>query len=476
MPTSLRTKWWEPLCFVLLLALVGFQVYLPPVTGLANNSDFAYVIGKLQLCPADQNKYMNIYLQTDYFFDPVSCTWDMGLVSIEVPLMRLATYISKPFTGEKKFDLRALASIHLAMLLTAFAILLALTRRAVPAVRYVIPALFILIFSDVAYTCYLNSVYLDAPAYLLLLCTTSVAVAACLNHHSRLAALGFLLFGLSLIFSKTQHAILGVEFAALALWLAFREAKRQIRVRWAVIAVLLTASTVTTLSMTPPRYRLFAMYDVIFSRIAPHDVAPWEVLEDVGLSDLDLKYIDTNAETPGAPVYDEQWANAFLHRTSFGKLIVYYLQNPDVVLREMNSDLHLAAPVLRPTDMANYRAQDGFPPRTMATRFSLWSNIRSALLREFPYHVLLIYLAPWIALAAGWKWRWLRSPLLPLGIMLSVAGIGEFTMSTLTDALDNSRHLFVFQVITEMLFLMIVAALLNYFSRRKMQLAEKAIA
>ena len=50
--------------------------------------------------------------------------------------------------------------------------------RAGPAVRYGIPLLFIVIFSDVAYTCYLNSVYLDAPAYLWMLVTTAIAVRA----------------------------------------------------------------------------------------------------------------------------------------------------------------------------------------------------------------------------------------------------------------------------------------------------------
>jgi hypothetical protein len=80
---------------------------------------------------------------------------------------------------------------------------------------------------------------------------------------------------------------------------------------------------------------------------------------------------------------------------------------------------------------------------------------------------LLIYLAPWIGAFAAWKFRidkipW---PMLPLSLALSTAGVVEFAMSILTDALDTARHLFMFQVITELLILMIAAALLNLLSR-----------
>jgi hypothetical protein len=462
----LQDRWWEIVCFIVFALLVAFQAFLPPVTGLANNSDFSYVLGKWSVCPADREKQDNIYLVTDYFIDPVQCTYDIGLVSVEVPLFRAAMYVSEPFTGEKDLDLRALAAVHLSLLLIAFGILLSLTRQGVAAVRYGVPALFILIFSDVAYTCYLNSVYLDAPAYLLLLCATVVAIAACLNHLSIWIARAYLVFAAALIFAKAQHAVLGFAFAAVAVVLAFRPATRWVRVRWAGIAALLVAATLTMLSLTPPYYRVFAIYDQIFARLAIHDPEPWQVLRDLGLGEDEMKLVNTNAQTPGVPVYDEKWRKEFLERTSFAKLARYYLDNPDVVVRELNSDLNLAAPVLRPTDMANYREKDGYPPKTMATRFSLWSSLRSAVLHVFPYHVLLFYLLPWAAWIAGWKWPALRWRVMPVALTLSVAGMGEFAMTTLTDCLDNSRHLFVFHVITEMLILMIAAAVLDYFGRR----------
>jgi hypothetical protein len=225
----------------------------------------------------------------------------------------------------------------------------------------------------------------------------------------------------------------------------------------------------TMLAITPSSYSLFAIYSVIFARLAPHSEAPLAMLKEVGLGEEDLQYVNTNSYTPGAPLYTALWAENFLRRTSFGDLILYYLRHPTVPLSEMNSDLNLYAPVIRPPEMPNYREEDGIPPGTMASRFSLWSYLRSLALRIFPYHVLLFYLAPWVTALLAWKFKIdrLRWALMPLALAMSAAGILEFAMASLTDALDIARHLFMFHVITELLILMIVAACLDLWNRRR---------
>ena len=91
----------------------------------------------------------------------------------------------------------------------------------------------------------------------------------------------------------------------------------------------------------------------------------------------------------------------------------------------MNFDLNRAALSCGSTAItANFRQKDGYPPGTMATRFSLWSNLRSGALWVFPYHVLLFYLAPWAVKLAGWKWRWLRWLVLP--VATGALGGGEW--------------------------------------------------
>jgi hypothetical protein len=317
---------------------------------------------------------------------------------------------------------------------------------------------------------------MDAPAMALLIVAAAVAAMACFNHQSWLVTIAYLIAGVALIFAKSQHAVLGLFFAAVALVFAWRSTTRQRRIGWVAVAVLLIGCMVTMLAITPSSYSLFAIYSVIFARLGPHSDAPLAMLQELGLGADDMQYMNTNSYTPGAPLYTALWAEDFLRRTSFSDLILYYLRHPAVPLREMNSDLNLAAPVIRPPEMPNYREEDGLPAGTMATRFSLWSDLRSTALRVFPYHVLLFYLAPWVAALVAWKYKLarLRWPLIPLALALSAGGMLEFAMASLTDALDIARHLFMFHVITELLILMIAAALLSLLSRRPDERAVSA--
>jgi hypothetical protein len=447
---------WEVLCLAVLVCLVGYQIFLPPVTGLANNFDFSKVLGIFSLCGVDHEAKNNQFLITDYVVEP-RCAVDQGLTSIETPFVAAALRLSERYIAPGKMDLRVLGAIHLAILALGFALMLGLTRHGPPVLRFGIPALFILIFSDVAYTGYLNSVYMDAPAMVLLVAATAIAAIACYTHHSRIISGGYLILGVALVFSKSQHALLGLAFAGVAVAFACRPAERMVRVEWTLVAMLLTGSSFWMLMLTPGSFKINPLFDVIFSRLMPHSDAPWDVIKEVGLSEDDLKYLGSHSYLPTSPVNDPKYVESFLQRTSFTKVAVFYLHHPDVAFSELHRDLVNAAPVLRPKDMPNYREQDGFPPGTMATRFSLWSNVRSWVLRVFPYSDVLLFVAPWILLATPWRSRF--QPLLPLLLALSAAGIIEFCFSALLDALDNSRHLFIFQVLTELMILLYAAAL-----------------
>jgi len=93
--------------------------------------------------------------------------------------------------------------------------------------------------------------------------------------------------------------------------------------------------------------------------------------------------------------------------------------------------------------------------------------MRSRFSSMLSHFMIAIYLAPSIYAILAWKYRQLRSSLIPVAIALSLGGVMEFELSTLTDALDNSRHLFIFQVITELLILMIAGRILDAIMPRK---------
>ena len=400
----------------------------------------------------DRHPQNNEPLVTDYTVER-ACENDPGVTTLESPLVGAALFLSTTFEDDGHFDLRFLAALHLALLLLGFAILLCLTRRAPPPIRYGIPALYVLIFSDVAYTCYLNSAYRDALSFVSLIALSAIAIAACYKQDSWAVALGYLIASLALVFSKSQHSLLAIFFAALALAMAFRSTTRSCRL-----------SMVCGRAIADRRYGDHAGYQLIGLRTRPplqrhlrppgtsfH--RPCDRAEGPRPRRTGLGAPENQRILAVGPLSDPLWTEDFLRRTSFGDLIIYYLRHPSVPLREIDFDLSHSSPAIRPPEV---HAQP-----------KLWSTLRGAALRVFPYHLYLIYLAPWAVAFAAWKWKiaGLHWPAMPLALALSASGLTEFALSSLTDAVDTARHLFLSDEPRNSWILLIATALLTVMQR-----------
>lgn len=343
--------------------------------------------------------------------------------------------------------------MHLVILGGAMALLLATTRRQSPLVRYLLPPLAMLAFTDVAYVAYLNSAYMDNASWVLFLLLASVGARAALEKPRSWVIGTYAIAGAALIFSKAQHAVLGIPFAALAVFYGIKH--RGARATWfAVAGVLLISSCIMPL-FTPPDYQNISLYNLVFYRLAPNHPGS---LADLGLDDSYRKWVGTDAFSPGSPLADPDWSRAFTARVSFTRVAELYLRKPGIAIREIERDLHDSTYSIRPIYMANYRREDGFPPHSRATRFSLWSGLRGWMNGEYPHHLLILYALPLLA-AILWRLGKLKcgAALIPLALTLMAAGALEFLICALADAIDTNRHLFLFQVISDTLILMTVA-------------------
>ena len=439
------------MCLAVFLGLTGWQLFVHPITGLSDNNDFPKVLGPAHICSAPLEN-LNTFFVSGYHAGP-KCARPSGFISSEILLTSLARYLSRPFTGRYYFDLRASAAVHLAILCAAMVLFLRATRRQPPLIRFLLPPLAILMFTDVAYVAYLNSAYMDNASWVLFLLLVSIAAGTGSGPAGRWVAPAYAIIGILLIFSKAQHAVVGIPFAGLAAFYAWSNRSALDRASWVAASIALLVSALINPLLTPQEYRTISLYNVIFSRLAPGDRT---VLEKLGLDAGYQKWIHTDAFDPGSPIHDPDWSQAFVSQVSFADVARLYLQYPGIALREIDHELHDSVHDLRPDYMANYREVDGFPPHTAATRFSLWSNLRARMLIDYPYHLVLLYSLPLFALFFRG-----RSPLLPLALVLVMAGIAEFAICTLADAIDTHRHLFLFQVITETLILVTVSGVIS---------------
>lgn len=444
---------WEWLCLAVFLGLAGWQLFVPPVTGLSDNNDFPKVFGPAHICQAPFEN-VNSYFVSSFDAGP-KCVWNGGYISSEILFVGLARSLTRPLTGRYHFDLRASAAIHLLVLAIAMTLLLGMTRREPPLRRFLLPPLAILMFTDVAYVAYLNSAFMDNASWVLFLLLAAIAASACTRPPTLWTSTAYTVAGVLLVFSKAQHAQLGIPFAGLAAWFAWRDRDSvRHRTAWSLGSLLLLAAAVVMPTLTLPEYRVVSLFNVIFSRLAPRDRT---AVAQLGLDAGYQRWIGTDAFTANSPLIDAGFSATFLSRVSFADVALFYLRHPGTALHEIDRELHDSVHKMRPVYMANYRQADGFPPHSMATRFDFWSNLRTGILTRYPYCLVVLYSLPLLAAAAKTV---RRATLFPLALTLSVAGISEFTLSTLADGIDTQRHLFLFHVITDALLLLIVSGFL----------------
>jgi hypothetical protein len=422
------------------------QVLLPGFIGIANNGDFGKVYAWLCLTPRGVETNF-IHFQPDYIWSARNY-WNSPYHTSESALAWLATRIAGATHEGAAFDIRWLGALHAALCLAAFGVLLTCVRGMPWRVQMASAIVPLVIFTDVCYTAYLNSFYMDATALgaLLLMVASGISLQACPSERSSDASAplcGFTLAALLFVTSKAQHAIWMLLPAALliASKTGLPACPRSRILPWSAAALVLLAGA-GILSSTDASYRGQAMFNVLFFRLGPADAD----LPSLGVKPDELRYRGMHAYMPGAPAADRAWAEEFGRRTGFARLLRWYALHPRSTFGFLTETLQEGAPEMRPVNLGNYRAEDGRPPGAKTERFAIWSTWRSALLRRWPWHIVVwyvVFLAGCLTSRAPAKW---------VAMGVAALGAGEFAAAALLDSLDAGRHLFVFHAATDLTF------------------------
>lgn len=249
-------------------ACLVVQVLLPAFIGIANNGDFGKVYGWLCLAPRGAETTF-IYFQPDYIWSARNY-WNSPYHSSESALAWMATRFAGATREGVTFDIRWLGAIHAALCLAAFGVLLTGLRgmgRRAQAASAVLP---LVVFTDVSYTAYMNSFYMDAAALCALLLMVAAAVWMTASTSPRAAPLCiFTLAALLFVTSKVQHAVWMWLPAALLIARGIEWNPRRWRALAWSAAGLVALAGAAMLSSTDASYRGQAMFNVVFFRLGP---------------------------------------------------------------------------------------------------------------------------------------------------------------------------------------------------------------
>jgi hypothetical protein len=386
-------------------------------------------------------------------------------VSSEFFLVKLGRGLQRICRPGPQFDIRWLGGVGVAFLLLAVGTwIYALSGRW----RIYGGLFLILIWTDVAYVQYLNSFYMDTAAMVFLLLSVAAGLHMAKNPGSRAFALLMTSAAILFAVSKSQHALPSFLFIPLFVGFAFSSRDRMVRTTWIAGSVMLAIGAGVVLRRNTDEYRSVPVYTLVFWRLAPEAPDPLQVLQELGLGKKELPLLHTYAYQAQTPMANPEWVRQFHSRCNYFTLLRYYLRHPTVAAHFIYQDLSDPAPDMRP--FANLSPEDGFAPHSQAVHFTLWTDLRSLLLRHAPWHIIV--LANIIVIGALWLLFCSPGDRAVAGLALTVEAVAamEYAIAVLGDAAETARHLMIFHVATEISILLLpllIAKVVGQYRGRK---------
>lgn len=441
--------WGEAFWLVVCAGILAWKLFLPGFIGMADNSDFGKVAGPLCLASAEP--------ETENFFHPLywrgkqNCYYP-HVPSSEVSLAWLASTLEQTVGDRTRFDIRWLGAIHSLVFLAFYYLVLTLLRPLSGIARFTLSLLALWIFADIGLLAYFNSFYSDVPAALGGLATALLAVH--LLAAKRLAPGALLLFGLAallLITSKAQHGVFGPIPAGLAFLFGWRASDKRTRTTGHLVGVALLTATAWILVGTPGSYKAQARFNLIFFKIARDSASPAGDLAELGLGAGDARYIGLHSFMRGSPMENPAWVDSFRVRSTYGRVLKFYLRHPSRALAILRADLEDQTWQRRVLGLSNFQRQSGRPEGASTTSLGSWSALRSWASRAWPAHIVvwLALLPPVALLLAIRDASRLRRALAWTILAVSLIALSEFGIASLADACDTPRHLLMFHLFTD---------------------------
>jgi hypothetical protein len=379
----------EVFAIVLAAFILVLDLFVPPIIGLADNGDYYRVSGQVGLDHASEvyaDRYFD-YLQLKYtHIEPK--TFPPGFVTSEVVFAGLALFVSDNVLRSAVFDLRTLGAVHLAAYVLALWLLMFSLRPLGVRWQIVTSAVAVLLLTDSRYTCYFNS-FFSEPATSIFFVSTA-ALCLLITHKRLRPVISWPLFMLSAILlttSKPQYAPIGVMLAIWFLWQA------RPRANGVLVALPLIIVSSWYYARTPEYLHQVVGYTVLFDEILANSPTP---NADLVFFDLDpdlIRYTNTSAFSPDAPINDPDFRRRFYGHFKLIDVVGFYATHPQRFWGLMKRCTPLAV-AFHPF-VGGYTPDSGKPARTEPQ--GVWNRVRGRLPTSpvplFGVLAMLMYLA-----------------------------------------------------------------------------------
>lgn len=441
----------ENLTIAAVAGILVYQLMTPPVIGLADQGDYARLLGPFHLGPVAQtaeDRYYR-YLNRTYQHDPNFKLPGWEMYSTQDVFVGAAMVLNQWISKDGLFDIRVLSFFEILAFVAVCYWLLRVTCPLISGwMRVSMCTALVLIFCDVGYVSYFDSFYSEPATYIFLLALMAAWLNIIANGGGGAKdACIFVLCVFLFIAAKPQNVAAGV-----ILGLYMLRFRSLIQPRWLApaLSVFILAASFIVYWTVPRLVRLAQIYNVVFMDMLPQSEDPAAELRSLGLDAAYAKYSGSGAFAPSTGFWNPSFRDELERRVNRFTIIRQYGTHPAKLLRYVRAVLPRGSS-LRAEGVGNFERSAGRPPFARAESFALWSHFHERYLARWSSGVLigLMLSAPfagWIAASA----RSTRERLLAECFgMLALSAVAVFFTTILGDAHDIVKHLHLYNLLTD---------------------------
>lgn len=428
--------------------ILGHQILVEPVTGLADNGDFLRITSVFRLTPVnhpdDPDRFFRYVVKRYRYVKEQPIVFHQ--ITSEQLTMAVAVAVNWALSKDGFFDIRMMGAMHGLLWLLALYLAWPLVETQSRWRNAAAAGLILMVFGDVGYVQYSNSLYTDAGSVIYLLLTLVVAFRLMGGHggtYWNSVALGVFLVLFAL--SKSQHSILAIVLLG-GLPLIVGGTRKQL----ALLAAAGILATVVMMVAVSPELRRTASYNVLFYGILPNVPSTQETLEELGLESWMSAYKGTSTYSETTGMKSPLVRQRIDQHVTQAQLAYYFLRHPEVSSMLINKGLKESA-TQRIPGFGNFTKDAGRPERDQSRAYSVWSFLKGRILGDraglhFGYFLLGV-----VGLSAG-LWRMGKGRLIWGVAVISGAAAAALAIGCLADVLDTGRHLYLCTFLFDFLF------------------------
>src|ERR1700730_2597309 len=451
----------EIVALLLFVAIIGYQLFVPPLIGLADNGDFQrvfYPAGLREMPGPYYDKYFH-YFNSRYLITPDQTRAEYQ--SSSILFARVARRLNILFVDKHIFDIRMLASVYLVTYLFGIYLILVSSRRMRLRWRIPLAALLLFIFTDIAYTAYFNSFYCEPTALVCLVIIIGCSLVLITGQSRGLIALiAYFISAAILITAKPMYVPFTLLFAAFGIYLSRLISMRHRYWFSGILAIALIPLGIWAYSQTPALLRLNSNYIAIFTELLKESPTPKQDLLDLGLNPDWIQYAGSSPYGHDSPlISDPSFRTEFMQRVDSLTFPKFLLAHPAQFYRMVSSNAEYIPTTLVPYS-GYYEKEVGKPPLTKPP--SPWTQVRRWILPAHPWFLITYFAFGLFAMLIGIfkqlpePWRGL---LLLCGLLTAISAI-EFVVPIVTMGGNDPRYLGIFDLAFDTILILAIGSLL----------------